>query len=80
MKAAASTIAYGMMSYYKGNESGQIPGLLPGPYYVRNVFHVDIRALRTRNMCRFEQLDHQSMSLTIWDIETKQNIEDFILT
>ena len=21
------------MSYYKGNESGQIPGLLPGPYY-----------------------------------------------
>jgi mannan endo-1,6-alpha-mannosidase len=21
------------MSYYKGNLSGQIPGLLPGPYY-----------------------------------------------
>ena len=22
-----------MMSYYQGNQSGQIPGLLPGPYY-----------------------------------------------
>jgi mannan endo-1,6-alpha-mannosidase len=27
----ASTIAYDMMSYYKGNLSGQIPGNLPGP-------------------------------------------------
>jgi hypothetical protein len=31
IKAAASTLAYDMMSYYKGNESGQIPGQLPGP-------------------------------------------------
>ena len=31
IKAATSTIAYDMMSYYKGNESGQTPGLLPGP-------------------------------------------------
>lgn len=33
IKNAAATAAYGMMSYYKGNESGQIPGLLPAPYY-----------------------------------------------
>jgi hypothetical protein len=31
IKNVASTIAYDMMSYYKGNLSGQIPGLLPGP-------------------------------------------------
>jgi mannan endo-1,6-alpha-mannosidase len=33
IKSAAGTVAYGMMSYYKGNESGQTPGLLPEPYY-----------------------------------------------
>lgn len=33
IKSAASTIAHGMMSYYNGNTTGQIPGLLPGPYY-----------------------------------------------
>jgi mannan endo-1,6-alpha-mannosidase len=31
IKSVASTIAYDMMSIYKGNESGQIPGLLPVP-------------------------------------------------
>jgi mannan endo-1,6-alpha-mannosidase len=31
IKSAASTIAFDMMSYYKGNLSGQTPGLLPGP-------------------------------------------------
>lgn len=31
IKSVASTIAYDMMSYYKGNLSGQIPGELPGP-------------------------------------------------
>ncbi|RDW64011.1 hypothetical protein BP5796_10513 [Coleophoma crateriformis] len=33
IKKAASDVAWGLVSYYKGNESGQIPGLLPGPYY-----------------------------------------------
>jgi len=33
IKAAASTIAHGMMSYYSGNQTGQTPGLLPAPYY-----------------------------------------------
>ncbi|KAM0719346.1 hypothetical protein Q7P37_005251 [Cladosporium fusiforme] len=33
IKQAASTIAHGMMTYYKGNLSGQTPGLLPQPYY-----------------------------------------------
>jgi mannan endo-1,6-alpha-mannosidase len=33
IKKAASTAAYGMMTYYHGNETGQIPGLLPQPYY-----------------------------------------------
>ncbi|KAI6812247.1 mannan endo-1,6-alpha-mannosidase [Hortaea werneckii] len=33
VKQAAKTIAYGMVKYYSGNESGQVPGLLPQPYY-----------------------------------------------
>ncbi|TVY56359.1 Mannan endo-1,6-alpha-mannosidase DCW1, partial [Lachnellula cervina] len=31
IKSVASTIAFDMMTYYKGNLSGQTPGLLPGP-------------------------------------------------
>lgn len=31
LKSAAKTIAYNLISYYKGNESGQTPGILPGP-------------------------------------------------
>ncbi|KAJ9623277.1 hypothetical protein H2203_006217 [Taxawa tesnikishii (nom. ined.)] len=33
IRSAASTVAYGMMKYYNGNTTGNIPGLLPGPYY-----------------------------------------------
>lgn len=33
IKSAASTIASGMVSYYKGNETGQVVGILPTPYY-----------------------------------------------
>jgi mannan endo-1,6-alpha-mannosidase len=33
IKSAAGTVAYGLMDWYKGNLTGQIPGLLPGPYY-----------------------------------------------
>jgi len=33
IKAAAGTVAYGLMDWYKGNLTGGIPGLLPGPYY-----------------------------------------------
>lgn len=33
IKSAARTLAHGMMNYYHGNETGNIPGLLPGPYY-----------------------------------------------
>ncbi|KAK0637060.1 glycosyl hydrolase family 76-domain-containing protein [Bombardia bombarda] len=31
IKAAARQVAYDLMTYYHGNESGQIPGILPGP-------------------------------------------------
>jgi mannan endo-1,6-alpha-mannosidase len=31
IKSVTSTIAYDMMTYYKGNISGGIPGVLPGP-------------------------------------------------
>lgn len=31
IKSVAGTLAYDMMTYYKGNLSGQIPGELPGP-------------------------------------------------
>ncbi|KAF2091740.1 glycoside hydrolase family 76 protein [Saccharata proteae CBS 121410] len=33
IKSVTSTIAGGMMSYYIGNQTGQIPGELPPPYY-----------------------------------------------
>ncbi|KGQ10174.1 hypothetical protein BBAD15_g4482 [Beauveria bassiana D1-5] len=33
IKDTASTLAYGLMKYYNGNQTGGIPGLLPGPYY-----------------------------------------------
>jgi mannan endo-1,6-alpha-mannosidase len=33
IKNAASTAAYGAMSYYHGNESGQIPGAFPTKWW-----------------------------------------------
>lgn len=33
IKAAAGTVAYNMVKVYTGNQTGQVPGLLPGPYY-----------------------------------------------
>ena len=33
IKEATSTIAYGMMKYYTGNHTGDVPGNLPDPYY-----------------------------------------------
>jgi hypothetical protein len=33
IKSAASSVAYGMMKYYTGNHTGDVPGNLPSPYY-----------------------------------------------
>jgi mannan endo-1,6-alpha-mannosidase len=33
IKAAASTVAWDLVSWYSGNETGQSPGMLPDPYY-----------------------------------------------
>lgn len=33
IKAASKVAADGMMKWYTGNETGGIPGLLPGPFY-----------------------------------------------
>ena len=33
IQRAASQVAHGLMNYYKGNESGYIPGILPEPYF-----------------------------------------------
>ena len=33
IKNAAGTIAYDLMSYYTGNNTGDVPGNLPDPYY-----------------------------------------------
>jgi mannan endo-1,6-alpha-mannosidase len=33
IQRAASEVANGMMNYYKGNESGETPGVLPVPYF-----------------------------------------------
>lgn len=33
IKAAARTVAHGMVSYYTGNRTGDVPGNLPQPYF-----------------------------------------------
>lgn len=33
IKSAASTVAFKLMTYYSGNETGDTPGYLPDPYY-----------------------------------------------
>jgi len=33
IKNAASTIAFDLMTYYTGNNTGDVPGNLPAPYY-----------------------------------------------
>lgn len=33
VKSAASTIAFGLMKYYTGNRTGDVPGNLPDPYF-----------------------------------------------
>ena len=33
IKAAASNVAYNLMTYYTGNRTGDVPGNLPQPYY-----------------------------------------------
>lgn len=33
IKRVASTVAFDMMSYYTGNNTGDVPGNLPEPYY-----------------------------------------------
>ena len=33
IKDSASQIAYDMMTYYSGNQTGDVPGNLPDPYY-----------------------------------------------
>jgi mannan endo-1,6-alpha-mannosidase len=33
IQQAASKVANGMMNYYKGNQSGQTPGILVEPYF-----------------------------------------------
>lgn len=33
VKSAASTISYGLMKYYTGNRTGDVPGNLPDPYF-----------------------------------------------
>ncbi|KAE9380625.1 glycoside hydrolase family 76 protein [Stipitochalara longipes BDJ] len=33
LKNAASTVAHGLMSFYNGNDTGEVPGLLPQPYF-----------------------------------------------
>lgn len=33
IKQAASIVAYDMVSFYSGNQTGNVPGYLPPPYY-----------------------------------------------
>lgn len=36
IKSAANTVAYGLMKYYSGNNTGDTPGNLPDPYYCKD--------------------------------------------
>lgn len=36
IKETSATIAYGLMKYYTGNNTGDIPGVLPQPYYCKD--------------------------------------------
>ena len=33
IKDAASTVAFGLLKYYTGNNTGDVPGNLPDPYF-----------------------------------------------
>jgi mannan endo-1,6-alpha-mannosidase len=35
IKKAASTVAHGLVKYYTGNNTGDVPGNLPDPYYCK---------------------------------------------
>lgn len=47
IKSVAAAMTEDMMSFYKGNEPGQTPGLLPKPYYCELVI---LRRSHPRNM------------------------------
>lgn len=37
VRDAASTVAFGLMKYYTGNNTGDVPGNLPDPYFCRSL-------------------------------------------
>jgi hypothetical protein len=41
IKSAASTAAWGMVKYYTGNNTGDVPGNLPAPYCSLDLDHYD---------------------------------------
>lgn len=43
IRSVAADMAEDMMSFYKGNEPGHTPGLLPKPYYCEPVMRIYIR-------------------------------------
>ncbi|KAI1662925.1 glycoside hydrolase family 76 protein [Daldinia decipiens] len=67
IKSAASTIAYGLVKYYSGNNTGDVPGNLPDPYYwweAGAMFGtlIDYAAFtgdKTYNDITFQALQHQ---------------------
>lgn len=36
IKTASGTAAYGLVKYYTGNNTGDVPGNLPDPYYCKS--------------------------------------------
>lgn len=45
IKSSAATIAYDLLSYYKGNQTGEIPGILPGPPPNGDYYWIDAGAM-----------------------------------
>ncbi len=60
VKQAASTVAAGMVQFYTGGVEGQvvsqIPGLLPGPYYVRLLSITPLRDIARKRDVSFRHV------------------------
>ena len=49
IKDGASTVAYGLLKYYTGNNTGDVAGNLPDPYYCKlSVFFLCVAAVLLR--------------------------------
>ena len=51
IKKAAGTVAYDLMSYYTGNNTGDTPGNLPDPYYWWEAGAMYVKSRKSNVLC-----------------------------